>query len=325
VSDQDDKKALVPSAVVSSLPISQEPIFSPQHSMVATREIAGGLTSQAEDRIATLAGEGDMAQAQAAMQKLAAFQEFLKQLAFSKLRNHDFCKFSSVSDNEDDDGKPWLRVGAAERVAETCGIAYGVLGMDTEEGEDSQGPYFIRRARMWFKVGGRYIETIGEIDSRDGLLSSGGKLSAAQVPRTKMGQKAISRATQIGIGKVLGLRDLTWERVAELTAGSIDPKKVQGAKFKKGRQGGGLDTGEDTDSATSGQFASVYRAWGKATGRSTERDAFKGNMDPFGQFINGVFEDPPDTRMRPWSAYKLGEVRKLMKAVEDLAAQKGSQ
>jgi len=324
----DSKKALVPSAVVGPGAIPVGPQFSPMHSLQAAREIAGGVTSQAETRVSILAGEGDMEQAEATMEKLAAFQEFLKRLAFRHLRSSDFVKFSSVSDDSEDDGRPWLTVGAAERVAEVCGIAYGFLepAMETETGEDADGPFFIRRCRMWFRVGSRYAEAIGEIDSRDDLLSHYGKLSASKVPRTKIGQKAVSRATQLGIGKILGLRALTWDRVAELMGeeNAPDPSKVRGAKFKKGRQGGGLETGADGDAATSGQVGAMYRAWCKATGRSNERDAFKGNAQAFTSFINETLGNPPDTRSRAWKDYKLGEVRKLMKATEDLAAQKGS-
>ena len=88
--------------------------------------------------------------------------------------------------------------------------------------------------------------------------------------------------------------------------------------------GGGLETGADTDMATSGQVGTFYRAWCKASGRSNDRDAFKGNAQAFTTFINETLGSPPDTRARAWKDYTLGEVRKLMKAAEDLGAQKGS-
>lgn len=327
--DRDDK-GLVPSAVIGRGEIVATPALNPMHSMQSARAVAAGLTGQAEQAVALQAGAGDIEMAMATMAKLKEFTEFLKKLAFSDLRAGDFVRFSSISGDEDDAGKPWLTVGAAERVAETCGIAYGFLepALETEHGEDSDGPYFIRRARMFFRVGSRYVEAIGEIDSRDELLSHRGTLTAAQVPKTKIGQKAVSRATQIGIGKILGLRALTFERLAELMGENApNPETIQSAKFKRGSKGGGLSTGQGSDRATSAQVGGIYDSWCKATGRSNKRgdDAtWKANSGPFWAFMAEALGLDPQSRSKKWKDYTKGELRKAEEHINTIKTRGGS-
>lgn len=324
-----NSQTLVPSAVVGKQGeiITHHP-GGPLHSLQGTRAVAAGLTSQAEQAIAHQAGSGDMEMAKVTMEKLREFQEFLKRLAFRDLGEGDFVRFSSITKDADDAGRPWLTVGAAERVAETCGIAYGFLepSIETEEGEDSGGPYFIRRARMWFRVGSRYVEAIGEIDSRDDLLSHRGELTAAQVPKTKIGQKAISRATQIGIGKILGLRSMTWDRVQELCGGALNLDKVKGAKFKGGSGGGGINTGSADDRATSAQVGRLYGQWCRTTGRQNGRNdgSWEKNMKPYWAFVCEALGLPPDTKPKRWAEYTKGEIRKAMEHLETIKAKGGS-
>jgi hypothetical protein len=297
------------------------------HSLQGARAVAAGLTGQAEQAISIQAGAGDVKSAMETMEKLKAFTEFLKKLAFKELRAGDFVRFSSIGG--DDDGKPWLTVSAAERVAETCGIAYGFLepALETEHGEDTAGPYFIRRARMWFRVGSRYAEAIGEISSRDDLLSKSGALTAAQVPITKIGQKAVSRATQIGIGKILGLRSLTFDRLTELMGENAPkPEDLPGAKFKSGSKGGSINAGNAEDRASTAQVGKIYGDWCRVTGRRNGRNdgSWEENKGPFWDFMRDALELEPNARPKKWKDFTKGELRKASERLEDIKAKGGS-
>lgn len=321
---KNDPKAMIPATVIDRDGSELYPALAPGHTLSGTRAMAGGLIGAAEKAIAQQMGHFDLDMAQANMAKLAEFVEFLKRLAFSKLGPSDFVSYSKISGDSNDDGQPWLTVVASERVAETCGISYGFLtpAMEEEHGEDDQGPYFVRRARMWFQVGSQRIEAIGESDSRDSLLSKGGKLSASQVPRTKIGQKAISRATQIGIGKILGLRGLTWDRIRELVGKDIDPSKVQSAKFKTGGRGGSLNTGKAEDMATPQQVGAIYREWCAAAGRSSHKDNWDANKGPWWDWVHPIIQGDPSRPIR-FSDYTMGQLRLMKSQIEEMNARNG--
>lgn len=322
-------KKMVPSAVVPTAGEIVNHPLGPMYSLQSARAVASGLTGQAEQAISIQAGAGDMEMAMATMKKLKEFQEFLKKLAFSELHAGDFVRFSSITGDEKDAGRPWLTVGAAERVAETCGIAYGFLepALETEDGTDSEGPYFIRRARMWFRVGARYVEAIGEIDSRDDLLSHRGKLTTAQVPKTKIGQKAISRATQIGIGKILGLRALTFERLSELMGeNSPKPEDLKGPRYNSGSRGGSIGSGATGDRASSSQVGAVYDEWCKATGRKNGRNdgSWDANKGAWHAFICEALSLPEGDKPKKWKDYTKGELRKAQDHITTIKTRGGT-
>jgi len=318
---KDKPGAFVPTAIIQADGSELYPVLAPQHTLSGTRAVAGGLIGMAEQAIANQMGHFDIEMAKTNMAKLAEFVEFLKRLAFSRLGPSDFMRYSKISGDDDDHGQPWLTVHAAERVAETCGISYGFLSpaMEEERGEDDKGPWFTRRARMYFQVGSQRIEAIGESGSRDSLLSGGGKLSASQVPREKLGQKAISRATQIGIGKILGLRGMTWDRIEELIGTKIDPEKVQEAKFKSGGQGGSLNTGKAEDGATSAQVGDIYRAWASAHGRNAGKENWEINRGPWWAWVHPIIKGDPNRPIK-FAEYTMGQLRLLKAQLEELKA-----
>lgn len=304
-----------PGAVTPTSP-DNLPELAPEHTLSGMRAQVGGIFDLAHETVAIQMGAMDLEMAQASMQKLAAFMEFIKQLAFSNLRESDFVSFSTVTGDSADKGKPWLTVGAAERVSEICGINYKLIRMETEEGEDELGKWFLRRAHMSFRLGAREIQAIGEIDSRDGLLSHGGKLSAAQAPRSKIGQKAVSRATQVGIGKILGLRGMTWDRVKELCGEGFDVSKVKVAEFEKGGKGGGGKQRAKPGCVPGAQVRRVYNAWCGRGGLSTEDTEFKRNIGPFSDWVVSVIGD--SAKGRKWDSYKQEEIDSLLAAIEEI-------
>jgi hypothetical protein len=304
-----------PGAVTPTSP-DNLPELAPEHTLSGTREKVGGIFDLAHETVAIQMGAMDLEMAQESMRKLAAFMHFVKALAFSQLTEDDFTSFASVTGDSADKGKPWLKVGAAERVAEICGIDYGLIKMETEEGEDEAGKWFLRRATMFFRLGARQIQAMGEIDSRDGFLSHGGKLSASKVPRTRIGQKAVSRATQVGVGKILGLRDMTWDKVKELCGEGFDPSKVKVAGFEKGGQGGGGKQRAKAGCVPGAQVWRVYSAWCKMGGLSTEDAAFKKNIGPFSEWVVSIIGD--SAKGRKWDAYTQPEIDTLLTAINEI-------
>jgi hypothetical protein len=299
---------------VTGVPIDGNlPELAPEHTLSGTRAQVGGLFDLAHETVALQMGAMDLEMAQESMRKLAVFVEFVKVLAFSSLNESDFVSFATVSGDSADKGKPWLTVGAAERVAETCGINYGLIRMETEEGEDEAGKWFLRRAFMEFRLGARYIQAMGEIDSRDGLLSHGGKLSASKVPRSKIGQKAVSRATQVGIGKILGLRDMNWDRVKELCGEGFDVTKVKTAEFEKGGKGGGGKSKAKPGCVPKAQVRSVFNRWCSLAGLNS--DDISGNIGAFSDWIASVLGN---TSNKKWDSYTTDDIAALNKALDEI-------
>lgn len=294
------------------------PELAPEYTLSGVQQISGGLLGMIEHTIAVQMAAGDLSMAKEYFGKLAEMAEYMKTVAFKQLKPSDFVAFSSVSGDSEDDGQPWLTAAAAERVAATCGVDFGIVGRAFQDiqGEDSEGPWFIRRVHMWFRWGTQYKEAVGESWSRDGMLGRGGKLSASKVPRTKIGTKAQSRAKQIGIGTVLGLRSLTWERVRELMGdSSIGPDNVKKAKFEKGGQGGGGKQQAKEGYAPKAQVRRVYEAWCSA-GRANP-DSWDANKGPFWDFVARVIDADPSKPKR-WDSYRTEEITALLAAVEEI-------
>lgn len=289
------------------------PELAPEYTLSGVQQIGGGLLGMIEHTIAVQMAAGDLSMAKEYFGKLAEMAEYMKTVAFKQLKPSDFVAFSSVSGDSEDDGQPWLTAAAAERVAATCGVDFGIVGRAFQDiqGEDSEGPWFIRRVHMWFRWGTQYKEAVGESWSRDGMLGRGGKLSASKVPRTKIGTKAQSRAKQIGIGTVLGLRSLTWERVHELMGdSSIGPENVKKAKFERGGQGGGGKQKAKAGCVPGAQVRRVYSAWCQTNSRSTEDSEFKKNIGPFSEWVVSVIGD--SAKGRKWDSYRQSEIDTLL-------------
>jgi hypothetical protein len=312
--------AVTPGTIVHQGARDLHPELAPEYTLSGVQQIGGGLLGMLEHTIAVQMAAGDITMAKEYFVKLAEMAEFMKEVAFSKLKPDDFVAFSSVSGDKEDDGQPWLTAAAAERVGATCGVDFGIVGNAFQDiqGEDTEGPWFIRRVHMWFKWGTQYKEAVGESWSRDGMFSSGGKLTASQVPRTKIGTKAQSRAKQIGIGTVLGLRSLTWERVRELMGDkAVGPKDVKKAKFEKGGQGGGGKQQAKEGFAPKAQIGRVYDAWCRAAGMSNDRDQWDKNKGPFWAFVAPIIGADPKKPKR-WDSYTQAEIDTLLAAINEI-------
>lgn len=139
------------------------------------------------------------------------------------------------------EGTPWLNGNGADLMVSMCGLSveFDRPAYDYEEGTDKSGPWFIYTCRLvvglarWSRVA-----VLGTCSSRDPFFSHGQRLAADKVTRDDVKKAAYSNALCNGVGRILGLRRMTWEDIAEVTRGKVSETNVESAGFKGGSKGG---------------------------------------------------------------------------------------
>ena len=148
-------------------------------------------------------------------------------------------KASLAVTNENDwtqiDDKPWLNGSGAEKIANVFGISWR-FSPDSPR-KENRGDKYLYMVRAEFAMGGRTIEVEGSCQSDDPFVAArwqnGSKimLPSDQVDESNIMKAALTNCIILGVTRMLGLRNMTWE---DLQQGGIVQAKVKGYKHGKG-------------------------------------------------------------------------------------------
>ena len=143
----------------------------------------------------------------------------IKRLALRVTNPHDWV---------DQNGKPYLQVSGAEKIARLFGISWQVEEPSLEWAEDG---HFLYTYTGTFSLGATSIEAIGTRSSNDKFFAEakGAVIPPSQIERGDVKKAAYTNCLGNGITRLLGLRNLTWE---EVTAGGIDRSKSAAVAYK---------------------------------------------------------------------------------------------
>jgi hypothetical protein len=185
--------------------------------------VEGGLSAIADDTLLAIA---KMAEA-----RIDAVIK-IKQLAL---------KVTNAADWTDQQGKPYLQVSGAEKIANLFNISWGFLTPEPLYEQDDDGHYTYTFTGR-FSMGGRTIEVEGSRSSRDSFFKQytydGDKKKEKSIDerdnKRDVKMAALTNLLGNGITRLLGIRNLTWEDL-EIFAG-IKKDQVGKVEYKKGGQ-----------------------------------------------------------------------------------------
>ena len=128
-------------------------------------------------------------------------------------------KQTNPKDWADMDGKPYLQASGAEKIARLFGISWRICEgyPQREDQKDDKGSYYVYTYKGEFEMGGKTIEVIGTCSQRDRFFGrKGGELkNESEIDVTNIIRKAMTNMEVNGITRMLGIRNLTWEELAE--------------------------------------------------------------------------------------------------------------
>lgn len=186
-------------------------------------------------------------------------------------------KVTNAADWTDQQGKPYLQVSGAEKIANLFNISWGFLTSEPLYEQDDDGHYtYTFKGR--FSMGGRTIEVEGSRSSRDSFfkqyLYEGDKKKEKSIDerdnKRDVKMAALTNLLGNGITRLLGIRNLTWEDL-EAFAG-IKKDQVGKVEYKKGGQKAplqepGKKNGDATDKISEAQrkrFFAIAKGAGKS-------------------------------------------------------------
>jgi hypothetical protein len=148
---------------------------------------------------------------------------------------------TSVHDWVDQNGKPYLQVSGAEKIARLFGISWRIDEPDLKVEEDGHYSYTYKG---YFTLGPTTIEAIGSRGSKDGFFSKshGDDVPASEIDRNDVKKSAYTNLLGNGITRMLGLRGMTWE---EVKSAGIDQSKT--GKVEYGKKAMSKDIKEQRD------------------------------------------------------------------------------
>lgn len=128
-------------------------------------------------------------------------------------------KQTNRNDWEDMEGKPYLKSSGAEKIARLFGIAWGICeGYPLKEmTNDDKGAFYIYKCQLKVTMGGKSIEVMGTCSQKDKFFGQkhGQPRPLSEIDETNIIRKAYTNAEVNGVTRMLGLRNLTWEELAE--------------------------------------------------------------------------------------------------------------
>jgi hypothetical protein len=164
--------------------------------------------------------------AEQAEKRIDAMQK-IKKIALKLTNKHDWT---------DQNGKPYLQVSGAEKVARLFGISWRISEPTLE---NEEGGHYSFTYKGYFSLAGATIECIGTRSSKDGFFKkysweNGNKteLPASVIDRGDVKKAALTNLLGNGITRILGLRNLTYEDLQEYAG--ITQDQIQKVEYKKG-------------------------------------------------------------------------------------------
>lgn len=135
------------------------------------------------------------------------------------------------SDWLDQSGKPYLGASGAEKLMPVFGISLKDTSCEKSYYEDDEGAYYVYTHKGTFYWAGGSIEAIGVCSSRDKFFAWDSKekkynpLSRVEDPDIK--KSSYSNMMMNGVTRLLGIRNLTWDELAQFGIKKDSAQSVQ--------------------------------------------------------------------------------------------------
>lgn len=145
--------------------------------------------------------------------------------------------------------KPWPTGPACEAMARRCGVSWDRPECEKRDTSDEEGPAYTwtYRARFFLPGGIDSIWAEGHCSSRDQFLGTGQEYETRDFTEVEEGnirQAAMTNLIVNGVTRLLGVRNLTKERLDELL-GAGASEKMGKVKYDTGAKGGGRSKSAD--------------------------------------------------------------------------------
>jgi hypothetical protein len=140
-------------------------------------------------------------------------------------------------------GKPWPTGPACEAMARRCAVSWGDVESEKSTGDDERGKFYSWTYRARFRIGRDEITAEGHCSSRDQFLGTGTgegddrTRELYEVDEGNIRQAAYTNMIVNGVTRILGVRNLSWERLEGLLGAKRD--EFASAEFRQGSRGGG--------------------------------------------------------------------------------------
>lgn len=154
-------------------------------------------------------------------------------------------RVTNAHDWTDQGGKPYLQVSGSEKIARLFGISWRI---GEPVLENLEAGHFSYTYKGEFTISGARIEAIGTRSSKDGFFKAykwtdGEKieLPPSEIDRGDVKKGAYTNCIGNGITRLLGIRNLTWEELAESGISKDSVSRVD-YKGKDGKTKEGIKT-----------------------------------------------------------------------------------
>ena len=128
-------------------------------------------------------------------------------------------KLTNASDWVNEGGKPYLQASGAEKIARMFGISWRI---ESPERINEEAGHYSYSYKGIFSLAGASIEAIGIRSSNDPFFTTRYSkdrvkltLPATQVDRANVQKSAYTNLLANGITRIMGLRNLTWDDLAQ--------------------------------------------------------------------------------------------------------------
>ena len=123
------------------------------------------------------------------------------------------CQITNPDDWIDEQGKPYLQVSGAEKIATMFGIEWEIQDSEAEEDEIGHRTY---KFKGTFTMKGRTVSIIGSRSSKDPFFSRarGNDVLPSNINMANVEKAAYTNTIGNGITRILGIRNMTWEELA---------------------------------------------------------------------------------------------------------------
>jgi len=142
---------------------------------------------------------------------------------------------TNAKDWTDQNGNPYLQVSGSEKVGRVFGISWRI---DEPVFEIEESGHFSYTYKGYFTVAGATIEVIGTRSSKDPFFKRyAGKgddrheLPPSEIDKGDLKKAAYTNCIGNGVTRLLGLRNLTWDDLAEFA--NITKEQVSRVSYKK--------------------------------------------------------------------------------------------
>lgn len=135
-------------------------------------------------------------------------------------------RVTNKNDWVDQNGKPYLQASGSEKVARLFGVSWRI---DEPTYQEEQDGHFSYTYKGEFAIGDTKIEAIGTRSSKDPFFSVKNKVSipTSEIDKTDVKKSAYTNLLGNGITRLLGIRNLTYEDLADVGITREEATKFQ--------------------------------------------------------------------------------------------------